>query len=129
MDAHKVSRAKWPIELQAILKGDALDAFLAVPASDANSYDVVKDALLIHAGISPTDCLQRLLHFNPRRGATAAQFFSMAKYILINLQRNLTTEQFIDQLVLEFTYRAAQPHITSFVRALHRPKPKRPYVN
>ena len=123
MDVHKVSRAKWPIELQAIFKGDALDAFLAVPASDANSYDAVKDALLIHAGISPTDRLQRLLHFNPCRGATAAQFFGVAKDILNNLQRNLTTKQFIDQLALEFTYRAAQPHITSFVHALHQPKP------
>ena len=105
------------------MKGDALDAFLAVPASDANSYDAVKDALLIHAGISPTDRLQRLLHFNPRRGAMAAQFYGMVEDILNNLQRNLTTEQLIDQLALEFSYRATQRHITSFVRTLHRPKP------
>ena len=54
--------------------GDALEAFLAIPASDAISYVAVKDTLLIHAGISPTDRLQCLLHFNPCRGAMAAVF-------------------------------------------------------
>ena len=42
---------------------------------------------------------------------------------LIWLKQPSRELDYTDQLVLELTYRAAQPHITSFVRVLHRPKP------
>ena len=79
MDVYKVPHTKWSTELQAILKGDALYAFLAVPPDDVGCYNTVKTALLVHAGVAPTDGLQRLLHFSPCSGATDAQFFATAK--------------------------------------------------
>ena len=114
---------KWPSGLQAILKGDVLDAYLAKPVTIPSNYEVIKTVLLLQAGVSHNDHVQRLLHFNPRHGYTTAQYFSNSKDFLTNLSSSLTKDQFIDLLSLEFTYRAIQPHIVSFVHTLHRPTP------
>ena len=72
MSVYGMPTDKWPFELHAILKGDVLDAYLAIPVTNPSNYEVIKTALLVQAGVLPNDRLQRLLHFNPRHGSTAA---------------------------------------------------------
>ena len=42
MEAYKIPKAKWPVELHAILKDEALVAFMTVPPADINNYEPFK---------------------------------------------------------------------------------------
>ena len=55
MEAYSIPKAKWPAELRTILKDEALAAFMTVPPADINNYDKIKTAILVWAGISPTN--------------------------------------------------------------------------
>ena len=103
---------------------DALDPFLSVPTADSNSYEAVKSAILVRAGIATHSQFQKFLQFNPRFNETAAQYFGTATDILRKLAEGLTMDQFIQTLALEFTLHTAYPQIISFVRALQRQKPR-----
>ena len=105
-----------------ILQDDALAAFLALPASQANNHDAIKTALLVRAGISTTSSIQALLQLNPKFGATAAQFYGSTKDTLTSFAFGMSLSDFIDHLALEMTYKVVAPHISAFVQALHRPK-------
>ena len=72
MKAYSISTDRWSAELRAILKDDALDAFLSVPTADTNSYEAVKSAILVRAGIATHSRFQKFLQFNPRFNETAA---------------------------------------------------------
>ena len=122
MTAFRVPQERWSTELRMILQDDALAAFLALPTSQANNYDAIKTALLVRAGISATSSIQALLQLNPKFGATAAQFYGSTKDALTSFASGMSLSDFIDHLALEMTYKVATPHISAFVRALHRPK-------
>ena len=122
MTAFRVPQERWSTELRMILQDDALAAFLALPTSQANNYDAIKTALLVRAGISTTSSIQALLQLNPKFGATAAQFYGSVKDALTSFASGMSLSDFIDHLALEMTYKVATPHISAFVRALHRPK-------
>ena len=122
MTAFRVPQERWSTELRMILQDDTLAAFLALPTSQANNYDAIKTALLVCAGISMTSSIQALLQLNPKFGATAAQFYGSTKDALTSFASRMSLSDFIDHLALEMTYKVATPHISAFVRALHRPK-------
>lgn len=54
MIAYNIPKTKWPAELRAILKDNALAAFLAVAPTNSNNYEKIKTATLTRAGISTT---------------------------------------------------------------------------
>ena len=66
--------------------------------------------------------MNTFLNFQPKPGATATHYFGIAMDILNSLDTNLTHEQFKENLALEYTYKAAAPHITS-LRALRLSSP------
>ena len=84
--------------------------------------DAIKAALLVRAGISTTSSIQALFQLNPKFEATAAQFYGSTKDALTSFASGMSLSDFIDHLALEMTYKVAAPHISAFVRALHRPK-------
>ena len=122
MKAYSISTDRWSAELRAIPKDDTLDASLSVPTADTNSYEAVKSAILVRVRteIATHSRFQKFLQFNPRFNETAAQYFGTATDILGKLAEGLTMDQFVQSLALEFTFRTADPQITSFVRALQR---------
>ena len=95
MEAYSIPKAKWPAELRAILKDEALSAFMTVSPADINNYDKIKTAILVRAGISPTNRVQRLLQMQPRLGQTAAQVYGHITNTLIQFSEGMTIYQII----------------------------------
>ena len=106
--------------MSSILTEEALAAHRQILPADINNYEAIKDTLLRQSGIHPHTHLQQLLQCSPKPGATATQ----TEQVLHTLQQGLTYDQFIDKLSLEITFRAAQPHIVHFVRALKHAEPQ-----
>ena len=104
MDIHKVPCSKWPSELQALLKGDVLDAFLSISSAECINYDTMRNSLLVQAGISPSSKFQRLLQSAPKHGSTAAQYYGLTKDIITKLIKDLMWNQAMEKLSLEITY-------------------------
>ena len=100
MTAFRVPQERWSTELRMILQDNALAAFLALPASQANN-DAIKTALLVRASISMTSSIQALLQLNPKFGATAAQFYGSTKDTLTSFASGMSLLDFIDHLALE----------------------------
>ena len=96
--------------------------YLSIPTIDTDKYDVIKSTLLGRVGITSFSRLQHLLKFSPMHEESTAQYYGTAVDILRPMSKDLTLEQFLDKLGLEFTYHALQPHISSFVRSLRCPK-------
>ena len=123
MHTYEIPKTAWRHKLGAILKDKALQAFLSVSMTDASSYDKIKTAILLRTGVYPTNTFQTFLNFQPEPSTTATHYFGIAMGILNSLDAKLTHEQFKEKLALEFTYSAAAPLITLFVRALRLSSP------
>ena len=92
----------WPAELRAILRDEALQAFLATPRGESYDYEEVKKAILTRAGVSTTARVQQTFSFTPSTTRTASQVFADIKDTWTDFSRGMKTiEEFIEALSLE----------------------------
>ena len=74
MDCHE-------IYLSALLEGPALVVYHRLPASDANNYEVVKEALLIKYSLTSGDHRNTFFACKQNSNENASRFFSRLEHI------------------------------------------------
>ena len=79
MTTYSINKSKWPAELRAILRDEALQAFLATPRGEFYDYEEVKKAILTRAGVSTTARVQQTFSFTPTT-LRASQVFADIKH-------------------------------------------------
>ena len=120
MTTYGINKSKWPAELRAILRDEALQAFLATPRGESYDYEEVKKAILTRAGVSTTARVQQTFSFTPSTTRTASQVFADIKDTWTDFSRGMKTiEEFIEALSLECVFKMTAPHIQAAVRQLH----------
>ena len=70
------------IYLSALLEGPALEVYHRLPASDANNYEVVKEALLRKYSLTSGDYRKKCFACKQNYNENASQFFSRLEHII-----------------------------------------------
>ena len=112
-----VPQREWVSHLEPLLQGEALTAYLAVPADLIADYNAVKDAICQRMGISVASYQKRWWDAKPEGTESATQLAARMTDLAGKAAKNCTTTaEVLDMFTREHFFRVIPAHIAQWVR-------------
>ena len=82
-DSQKWQKEQWAVYLSALLKGKALEVYFRLPVKDAQTYEILKDALLKRFNLTEEGFKQKFKTAKPEVGEAPTQFIARLESYLM----------------------------------------------